>query len=61
MNSDGVRMEFEAWSRPKQFDLRRHAGSYVNLVTGYAWMGWLGATLQVKDSVDESRAPTTRT
>jgi hypothetical protein len=55
VNSDGVRMGFEAWSGPKQFDLRRRDGSYVNLVTGYAWMGWLGANTQAsqKGTTDE--------
>ncbi|MDN4052872.1 hypothetical protein QPK32_07270 [Massilia sp. YIM B02763] len=45
-----VRPGFEAWAGPRQFDLRQQSGEYTNMVTAYAWMGWLGASLDKEGS-----------
>jgi hypothetical protein len=45
IGSDAVRSRFEAWAGPRQFDLRQRSGEYINMVTAYAWMGWLAANL----------------
>ncbi|WP_198116900.1 hypothetical protein [Massilia rhizosphaerae] len=39
--TEAARLRFEAHVGPRQFDLTRKDRSYINLVTAYAWMGWL--------------------
>lgn len=43
--AENLRPEFEEWAGKRQFDLQRHGSEYTNIVTAYAWMGWLGANL----------------
>lgn len=41
IDAEPMRLKFEAWAGSRQFDLRRKDDSYTNMVTAYAWMGWL--------------------
>lgn len=52
-DADTARPDFEVWAGRRQFDLRRENGSYTNLVTAYAWMGWITATLNARTETSD--------
>lgn len=52
--ADAIRPVFDAWAGSRQFDLRRLDGEYANIVTAYAWMGWLGASMNKEDEIAQS-------